>query len=161
MAKQLSPWAEEAIGHWRKYRPKLYAELFRSGQLHERAEKAAQQTNKEQGVSGRDNERDVAARELGSSDGETPLSAKRRGCSKPGREPGQLSGSNQSGNDCRTTEADQIEKAALRNAQWRSQPTKTGEDGLRSCRCFTRHRGLERRSCQPRLFSPRSAREGS
>ncbi len=134
MAKQLSPWAEEAIEHWRKYRPKLYAQLFRSGQLHERAEKAAQQTNKEQGVSGRDNERDVAARELGSREGETPLSAKRRGRSKPGREPGQLSGSNQSGNDYRTTEADQIEKAAhrgntLRNAQWRSQPTKTGEDG--------------------------------
>ena len=88
----------------------------------------------EQGVSGRDNERDVAARELGSREGETPLSAKRRGRSKPGREPGQLSGSNQSGNDYRTTEADQIEKAAhrgntLRNAQWRSQPTKTGEDG--------------------------------
>jgi hypothetical protein len=42
----LSPWAQQAVEHWRKYRPK-YAQLFQSGELYERAEKAAQQTNKE------------------------------------------------------------------------------------------------------------------
>jgi len=47
MAKRLSPWARQAKEHWRKYRPKLYAELFRNGQLDERAQKAADQTNKE------------------------------------------------------------------------------------------------------------------
>jgi hypothetical protein len=45
--KQLSPWAQQAVEHWRKYRPKMYAQLFKSGELYERAEKAAQQTNKE------------------------------------------------------------------------------------------------------------------
>jgi hypothetical protein len=43
----LSPWAQQAVEHWRKYRPKMYAQLFRSGELHERAEKAAQQTDKD------------------------------------------------------------------------------------------------------------------
>ena len=47
MAKQLSPWALQAIEHWRKYRPKMYAQLFQNGELHERAEKAARQTDKE------------------------------------------------------------------------------------------------------------------
>jgi hypothetical protein len=45
--KQLSPWAQQAVEHWRKNRPKMYAQLFQSGELHERAEKAAQQTDKE------------------------------------------------------------------------------------------------------------------
>ena len=45
--EQLSPWAQQAVEHWRKYRPKMYAQLFQSGELYERAEKAVQQTNKE------------------------------------------------------------------------------------------------------------------
>jgi hypothetical protein len=47
MAKQLSPWAQEAAAHWRKYRPKMYAQLFANGELYDRAEKAAEQTNRE------------------------------------------------------------------------------------------------------------------
>jgi len=47
MAKRLSPWAEQAIEHWRRYRPSLYAQLFRNGELYARAERAAQQTNKD------------------------------------------------------------------------------------------------------------------
>ena len=45
--KDLSPWAREAVEHWRKYRPKMYADLFKNGELYQRAENAAQQTNNE------------------------------------------------------------------------------------------------------------------
>ena len=45
--KNLSPWASDAVEHWRKYRPKMYAQLFANGELYDRAEKAAEQTNRE------------------------------------------------------------------------------------------------------------------
>ena len=42
MPKQFNLWAEEAKEHWRKYRPRLYKELAKSGQLEERAVRAAE-----------------------------------------------------------------------------------------------------------------------
>ena len=42
---QLSPLALQAIEHWQKYLPKLYASLNEKGLLEERAQKAADQTN--------------------------------------------------------------------------------------------------------------------
>ena len=41
--KNLSPWASDAVEHWRKYRPEVYAQLFANGELYDRAEKAAEQ----------------------------------------------------------------------------------------------------------------------
>jgi hypothetical protein len=39
-----SPWVSQAKEHWKKFRPKMYAELEKQGLLHERAVKAAEQT---------------------------------------------------------------------------------------------------------------------
>lgn len=39
-----SGWAHAAAEHWRKYRPKMYAELVAGGQLERRANKAAKLT---------------------------------------------------------------------------------------------------------------------
>jgi len=39
-----SPWVNQAKEHWKKYCPKLYAELQKTGVLHERAVEAAEQT---------------------------------------------------------------------------------------------------------------------
>ena len=39
-----SPWVKQAKDHWKQFRPKMYAELEKSGLLHERAVKAAEQT---------------------------------------------------------------------------------------------------------------------
>jgi len=44
MKHHLSPWARQAVEHWRKYRPTLYAQLFRNGELYARAQRAADQT---------------------------------------------------------------------------------------------------------------------
>jgi hypothetical protein len=44
---QLSPLALQAIEHWQKYLPKMYASLKKNGQLEERAQKAADQTNED------------------------------------------------------------------------------------------------------------------
>ena len=45
--KNLNPWARQAVEHWRKYRPKMYAQLFANGELYDRAQKAAEQTQQE------------------------------------------------------------------------------------------------------------------
>jgi hypothetical protein len=39
-----SPWVSQAKAHWKQFRPKMYAELEKKGLLHERAVKAAEQT---------------------------------------------------------------------------------------------------------------------
>jgi hypothetical protein len=39
-----SPWVNQAKEHWKKFCPKMYHELEKSGELHERAVEAAEQT---------------------------------------------------------------------------------------------------------------------
>ena len=45
--KNISPWAQRAKDHWKRHRPGMYADLEASGQLDDRAEKAAEQTREE------------------------------------------------------------------------------------------------------------------
>lgn len=40
----LTGWASAAAKQWKKYRPKMYQELVKTGQLESRANKAAEQT---------------------------------------------------------------------------------------------------------------------
>ena len=40
----LSGWAQQAKAHWKKYRPKMYRELQRSGRLNQAAQEAANNT---------------------------------------------------------------------------------------------------------------------
>lgn len=47
MPKEFNLWAEEAMEHWRVYRPRLYKELVASGALEERAVKAAESASKQ------------------------------------------------------------------------------------------------------------------
>jgi hypothetical protein len=43
----LSPWAQEAKDHWKRHRPKMYAELEKAGTLDSLAQKAADNANNE------------------------------------------------------------------------------------------------------------------
>lgn len=60
------------------------------------------------GISGRNNEGNAPAGQLGSGEAESHLSSGRGDATEPGRIHGQFTGSNQSGNDYRITEADKI-----------------------------------------------------
>jgi hypothetical protein len=42
-----SPWYSQAKEHWKKYRPKMYAELEKNGQLHKHLNKAVDRTKDE------------------------------------------------------------------------------------------------------------------
>ncbi len=44
-SKPLSGWGYQAVEHWKKYRPKMYAQLQKSGRLNEEAESAAKKTS--------------------------------------------------------------------------------------------------------------------
>jgi hypothetical protein len=43
----LSPWAHDAKNHWSQHRPKVYADLEKSGMLDEQAQKAAENAENE------------------------------------------------------------------------------------------------------------------
>jgi hypothetical protein len=43
----LSPWAQDAKDHWKRHRPKMYADLEKAGTLDQQAEKTAENARNE------------------------------------------------------------------------------------------------------------------
>jgi hypothetical protein len=42
-----SGWEQDTLNHWKEFRPKMYQDLLRSGQLHQRVKEAVRDTKEE------------------------------------------------------------------------------------------------------------------
>jgi hypothetical protein len=109
----LSPWAQDAKDHWKRHRPKMCAETLDS-----LGEKRASNARNEFPLSV---ERNGSPPSLEQRETESPVPTGRGRSTAPGRKSKQFTGSIQSGNDHRITEATQHAKPiARRTAAHRS-----------------------------------------